>query len=76
MKKLSIHESCSIFNIQTIIIMEKLSDVEIRKIYHKLCLKYHPDKNTDSDPNKFIELQEAYNTIIEYRKNRIFKEMD
>ena len=42
--------------------------------YHKLCLKYHPDKNTDSDPNKFIELQEAYNTIIEYRKNRIFKE--
>ena len=32
MKKLSIHESCSIFNIKTIIIMEKLSDVEIRKI--------------------------------------------
>ena len=34
------------------------------KQYHKLSLKYHPDKNRDSDTtNKFREINEAYETL-------------
>ena len=69
MKKFSIYDSCKIFEISGIKELECLSDLEIRKIYHKLCLKYHPDKNTSSDSKRFIEVQEAYNIILEYREN-------
>lgn len=69
MKKFSIYESCKIFEISGIKELECLSDLEIRKIYHKLCLKYHPDKNISSDSKRFIEVQEAYNAILEYREN-------
>jgi hypothetical protein len=35
---------------------------QIKKSYRKLVLKYHPDKGGSND--KFIELQNAYNTLI------------
>tara|TARA_Y100000389_G_scaffold205099_1_gene263142 strand:- start:24888 stop:25658 length:771 start_codon:yes stop_codon:yes gene_type:complete len=34
------------------------NNTQLRKQYHKMALKHHPDKNGDSD--SFIELQEAY----------------
>ena len=36
----------------------------LKKQYHKLSLKYHPDKNRDNDTtNKFQEINEAYETL-------------
>ena len=40
---------------------------EIKKIYRKLSVKYHPDKN-DNDAffeNRFREVQEAYDILID-----------
>ena len=73
MKNISIYESCKIFDIQPIKKLETLSDFDIRKIYHKLCLRYHPDKNTNSDSEHFIKVREAYSTILEYRKHKIYE---
>jgi predicted adenine nucleotide alpha hydrolase (AANH) superfamily ATPase len=35
---------------------------EIKQQYHKMIKKHHPDKGGDS--NKFIEIQNSYNTLI------------
>ncbi len=36
------------------------SSEEIKKAYRKLAMKYHPDINPDSPPEKFLEIKEAY----------------
>lgn len=50
------------------------SEEDIRKAYRKLSLKYHPDKNGDDEffAERFREVQEAYETLIDPEKRRIF----
>ncbi len=49
---------------------------EIKLSYRKLAKKYHPDLNKE-DPNakeRFIELKEAYDTLLDPVKRKIYDE--
>ncbi|KKM05604.1 hypothetical protein LCGC14_1752400 [marine sediment metagenome] len=52
------------------------SEEEIKLAYRKLAKKYHPDLNkTDSrGKEKFIELHEAYETLIDPIKRKIYNQ--
>ncbi len=50
---------------------------ELKIAYRKLAKKYHPDLNKD-DPHamkKFIELKEAYDTLIDPEKRKIYDQL-
>lgn len=50
------------------------SEDDIKKAYRKLSFKYHPDKNENDDffTERFREIQEAYETLIDVDKRRIY----
>jgi len=49
-------------------LQEKYDDRMLKKKYVEKCLKYHPDKNNNATPEKFLEIKEAYE-YLKQKKN-------
>lgn len=49
------------------------SDDGIKKVYRKLAMKYHPDRNLDNKEaeDKFREVQKAYNTSSDKEEHAV-----
>ena len=63
---MDINQACELLQID----IKNLSKDLIKKQYHKLALKYHPDKNEDSSEatEKFQLLSEAYAIANDYNE--------
>ncbi|MDN5477923.1 MAG: J domain-containing protein [Chryseobacterium sp.] len=50
------------------------SEEDIKKVYRKLSLKYHPDKNDNDDffAGRFREIQEAYEILSDSERRRTY----
>ncbi|MDR2238306.1 MAG: DnaJ domain-containing protein [Chryseobacterium sp.] len=55
-------------------ISQDASEEDIKKVYRKLSLKYHPDKNENDDffADRFREIQEAYETLSDPARRRAY----
>ena len=55
-------------------VSENATDEDIKKAYRKLSLKYHPDKNENDDffAQRFRELQEAYEVLIDAERRKLY----
>ncbi|XP_043565444.1 dnaJ homolog subfamily B member 9a [Chiloscyllium plagiosum] len=52
------------------------SDRQIKKAFHKLAMKYHPDKNKSPDAEtKFREIAEAYEVLSDEKKRKEYDHM-
>ncbi|KAM0333302.1 hypothetical protein ACHAQA_001963 [Verticillium albo-atrum] len=53
---------------------KQASDREIKSAYRRLSKKYHPDKNPndDSAKDKFVEVSEAYEVLIDADQRRVY----
>ncbi|KAL7857805.1 hypothetical protein AOLI_G00179070 [Acnodon oligacanthus] len=52
------------------------SDRQIKKAFHKLAMKYHPDKNKSPDAEaRFREIAEAYETLSDSKRRQEYDQM-
>ena len=54
--------------------LDEVSEDDLRKKYHKLCLKYHPDKNTacvEQSKETFLLVQKGYETLLREHRRRL-----
>ena len=45
---------------------------EIKKNYHKLSLKYHPDKNGGKSSHEFLKINEAYEILYDDEQRKLY----
>jgi DnaJ-class molecular chaperone len=62
---------------KTLGVDEKATEDELKKSYRKLSMLHHPDKNgnTDESKQKFQELNNAYETLSDGNKRRMYDMM-
>lgn len=62
---------------KTLGVDEKASEDELKKSYRRLSMLHHPDKNgnTDESKQKFQELNNAYETLSDGNKRRMYDMM-
>ncbi|XP_051545895.1 dnaJ homolog subfamily B member 9-like isoform X1 [Myxocyprinus asiaticus] len=52
------------------------SERQIKKAFHKLAMKYHPDKNKSPDAEtKFQKIAEAYETLSDEKRRREYDQL-
>ena len=52
----------------------KASQKEIKDAYRRLVVTCHPDKAPDADKERFLEIQEAYETLADKKKRKRYNQ--
>lgn len=67
---MTLQESCNLFQIHNI---DEIDQKTLKRKYHKMCLKYHPDKKKNQphrhqreSQNEFVKMKECYETLNAY----------
>lgn len=61
---------------KTLGILKNAEIIELKKAHRQLALKYHPDKNKESNSHeKFIEIAEDYWVLIDSNQRKVYDEI-
>jgi hypothetical protein len=71
----SIEECCHLFKIKD---LRSCEPRDIKKSYHKLCLKHHPDKTTTKTKNSdFLKVRQCYEILLYHKAHEpVYEEED